>query len=232
MKIAIIGFGKMGKRIHELLQDENIETIIVRTSDQLPKLINQVDVAIEFTRPDQAYHNIRFCLENDIPIVSGTTGWLNQLEEITEICTNNKGCFFYASNFSLGMNIVFEMNRKLAQLIPDGYTCLVEEIHHTSKKDSPSGTAITLAEGIIDSRKEFKTWHNNQINIDESLSILSKREEDVPGTHIISYENTIEKISLNHIAHSRDGFALGAISAAKWIIGKQGIFTMRDLLAF
>lgn len=240
MNILLLGYGKMGQLIgqiaesrgHQLIGKINIDN---RSDlDSLPS--QQIDVAIEFSQPEAAVENIKWALERNIPILSGTTGWLANKPEIEKLTLESNGTFFYASNYSIGVNIFFKVNEFLAKLIneSDGYKASIEEIHHTAKKDAPSGTAITLAEGIVNSISSLKDWHltENTSEIEESLPITSKRIDPAPGTHIISYESEIDTIEISHTAHSRQGFALGAILVAEWIQGKKGVLSMDDFLSF
>lgn len=231
MNIALIGYGKMGKTI-ERVAIERGHHIIARIdkNDDL-NAINAADVAIEFTRPDSAVANITYCVTNNIPVICGTTGWNNDLDKITALIHKEDGALVHASNFSLGVNIFFELNKKLAQMMSDhpSYKLGMQEIHHTEKVDAPSGTAVTLAEGIIEN-SNYKQWHLGTDSNKESVSIDAMREADVKGTHSVSYENHIDTIKIKHTAHSRDGFALGAVIAAEWIVKQKGIFTMKDVL--
>ena len=232
-KVCIVGYGKMGKTIHHLLESENCELThcIKSAEDWDSEKISQCDVAIEFTNPDSAKENIEKLIELNIPVVCGTTGWLSKIEEVHEKVKNSNTAFLYGSNFSLGMNLFFYINEYTAKLMEaGGYMPVIEEIHHTEKLDSPSGTAITLAEGIIQVRSDFTGWVNNISEADNQLSILSIREPNVPGTHSIIYENEIDHIQLTHTAKSRNGFAIGAIKSAKWLIGRKGNFTIRDYI--
>ena len=234
MRAAIIGYGKMGKEIETILLSQGHEiSVIVNDSSQLINLTNgSSDVAIEFSNPESATKNIRYCLENGIPVISGTTGWLEAKSEIDEICNQNNGAFLYASNFSIGVNLFFQLNKQLAALMEpyQDYRAKMHEIHHTSKKDAPSGTAITLAEDIIDHHSRYADWKHGEPLSDGSLEITHDRIAHVPGTHIIQYQSEIDEITIQHKAHSRKGFALGAVLAAEWIINKQGVFTMSDVL--
>lgn len=238
MKIALIGYGKMGKTIEQLAQAKGHKVVLkidVDNRDQLTAgRLAGADVAIEFTRPESAFGNIVAALEAGIPVVSGTTGWLDRLEEIKTICAREKGAFFYASNFSIGVNIFFAVNRYLARMMEQQpqYEIEVEEIHHTQKLDAPSGTAITLAQGILDEISRKKFWVNDKDDNPEALPIISKRIDPAPGTHEIHYHSEIDSITIRHTAHSREGFAAGALMAAEWIVGKQGVFGMGDLLPF
>jgi len=238
MKIALIGYGKMGHAIEEIAvaRGHNIvlKVSIDNLEDNTVEKIRQADVAIEFTGPESAFGNIVRCLEAGVPVVSGSTGWLDRLEEVRSACLQRKGGFLYASNFSVGVNIFFEVNRRLADLMaphPD-YEVRITEIHHTGKKDSPSGTAITLAEQILEKIPRKKEWVNHiSDNLDE-LEILSERIDPAPGTHRIEYSSAIDSIEITHTAHSRKGFALGAVLAAEFIQGKSGLFRMSDVLGF
>ncbi|SOC81498.1 dihydrodipicolinate reductase [Salinimicrobium sediminis] len=230
MKIALLGYGKMGKTIERLAEGRGHE-IIFRITDDIEKYdLQKADVAIDFSVPDAAFNNITTCFRQQIPVVSGTTGWLQQYDDAVKICEENNSAFIYASNFSLGVTLFFELNKQLAQMMKNfpEYKVGIEEIHHTQKLDAPSGTAITLAEQILET-SEKKAWKLDAVAEDE-LRITAKRIENVPGTHIISYDSPVDTIKIEHIAHSRDGFALGAIVAAEWLQHKKGIFSMKDVL--
>ena len=228
MKIALLGYGRMGKEIEKIAINRGHEIIL--KADNENYTLSGVDVAIDFSIPDAAVTNISNCLNNNVPVISGTTGWLNRYDEVKQLCLKNNGAFLYASNFSLGVNIVFELNRQLAILMANQkqYNAAIEEIHHTQKLDAPSGTAITLAEGIIEN-SDYNNWQLDK-DSDESLPITAKRIEGVPGTHTITYTSDEDVINLNHTAKGRKGFALGAVIAAEWIIGKTGVFSMKDVL--
>ncbi len=238
MKIAIIGYGKMGKTIEQLAISKGHEIKLVIDHDNSADLntanLQNIDVAIEFSNPESAYQNILTCINSSIPVVSGTTGWLDKMEDIKTLCRENDGAFFYASNYSIGVNIFFEINRQLAKMMNkfQDYQISMEEIHHTQKLDSPSGTAITLAKGILTNVDRKNSWINEASTDAYQLPIISKRIDKVPGTHNISYESSIDTIDIKHTAHSRIGFAEGAIKAAEWIIGKKGYFGMKDMLGF
>jgi len=240
MKIALIGYGKMGKAIEELSLKAGHEVVCRFTDgDYSHDELSKADVAIEFTLPEAAKTNILACFSLNIPIVVGTTGWYNDFEEIKKIALENGNALFYATNFSLGVNIFFELNKQLARLM-DPYTMYepeMEEIHHTMKKDAPSGTAITLAEGLIANLDRKKGYVNREGEIKREsnpfeLDIISKRIGEVPGTHTISYKSDIDEITITHQAYNRMGFAVGAIKAAEWLHGKRGVFTMNDMLGF
>ncbi|WP_341837571.1 4-hydroxy-tetrahydrodipicolinate reductase [Chitinophaga pollutisoli] len=236
MKIALIGYGKMGKTIEAIATSrghEIVHRIDINSSHLLEKeSLSQADVAIEFTTPETAYHNILKCFDAGVPVVCGTTGWLEKLPEVKATCLEKHQAFLYASNFSIGVNIFFALNQKLAELMAGqpSYSVRMEEIHHTQKKDAPSGTAITLAEQIIDKIPGKTGWVNDPTQDASQLYIHSKRIDPAAGTHIIDYHSTIDDITITHTAHSREGFAAGAVTAAEWIKGKKGIFNMGDVL--
>jgi len=230
MKIALFGYGKMGKTIEQIALEKG-HTIVLKTSGKssLEKII-EADVAIDFSTPKAAVSNIKFCMERHIPIVCGTTGWLDDYDEIIRFCDKCNGAFIHASNFSFGVNIFFRINEYLANLMKPWkeYQVSLEEIHHTEKLDTPSGTAITLAEEII-KNSENKSW-NLKKDQKNNIKITAKRVKDVKGTHTIKYQSEIDTISIQHEAHSRQGFAIGALIAAEWLLGKKGVFTMKDVL--
>lgn len=235
MNLALLGYGKMGKAIEKLAVD--IGHNIVLTANSYTDLKNQfksdlaVDVAIEFSTPEAAFENIKFCLQNDIPVLSGTTGWLDKVAEIETITLANNGTFFYASNFSLGVNLFFKLNKQLAELLANSqYVPKIDETHHIQKVDAPSGTAITLAEEIIKANSKLSGWVNQNTNNTAMLPILSIREGEVSGTHIVKYQGENDEIIIKHKAYNREGFALGALTVAEWIIDKKGVLTMDDFL--
>ena len=235
LRIALIGYGKMGKMIHELAsaKGHNVPLIIdLNQPGQLSDLDEEIDVAIEFSRPDAAVGNIQACLGAGVPVVSGTTGWLQHWDLIANEVNARSGALFYASNYSVGVNIFFALNTWLAEKLRsyDQFDVSVKEIHHTEKLDAPSGTAITLAEGIIQHQPKKTHWINEDANDSHALSIISERMAKVPGTHSVTYASTIDTIKIEHVAHSRIGFAQGALRAAEWLVGKQGIYGMSDLL--
>ncbi len=242
MNILIIGYGKMGKTIEQLALERNhsiVYKIDQNTDDSLEDIdASQVDVAIEFTQPDAAPDNLRFCIENNIPVISGTTGWLSQKDEIETLCKQHHGAFFYASNFSIGVNIFFKLNQYLASLmkaIPD-YQPSMEETHHIHKKDAPSGTAISLAEPIVQALPNIEKWElaeekTNSLS-KKVLPIKAIRKDEVPGTHIVRYSSEIDDIVISHTAHTRKGFALGAVLVAEWVKDKKGVLDMDDFLQF
>ena len=236
MKIALLGYGKMGKAIEAIALNEGDEIVLKidanNTNALTPEALTKADVAIEFSRPESAFANIKLCLENRVPVVSGTTGWLDRFDEAKLLCAQNNGAFLYASNFSIGVNIFFAINRKLAEMMGHQpvYGVKIEETHHIHKLDAPSGTGITLANGIIDNIPGKKTWQEGDTNDESVVSIHSYREGEVPGTHVITYDSPIDSIRIEHKAHSREGFAKGALQAARWLVGKEGIFGMKDML--
>ena len=227
MKIALLGYGRMGQAIEKIAIDRG-HTIVAKIDKDNPDEAYQADVAINFSVPMAAYENITSAIDKKIPVVCGTTGWLDRLDEVETLCQKNEGAFLYASNFSLGVNLFFELNVKLADMMQKQplYTASIEEIHHTQKLDKPSGTAITLAEGIPSAGN---LWHLVEDN-GEGVPITSIRKDEVPGTHTVTHRSEIDEISITHTAHNRTGFALGAIIAAEWIQNKKGIFSMRDVL--
>lgn len=230
MNIALLGYGRMGKSIEAIALKRN-HTISLKISDSDSIFdFSNTDVAIDFSIPSVAVSNIKKALDANIPVISGTTGWLDQYDEILDYCKAKNGTFLYASNFSLGVNIFFEINNRLSQLMANlpEYSTEIEEIHHTKKLDAPSGTAITLAEQIIENTN-YKNWTLEPAKSNE-IHIEAKRIEDVPGTHEITYNSEIDSINIKHTAHSRQGFAMGAVIAAEWIKDKKGIFSMRDVL--
>lgn len=231
MKIALIGFGKMGKAIAGLAETRGHELIKIDVGDSINSLDHhKPDVAIEFTTPDAAPENIRFCLSHDIPVVCGTTGWLIEMEGIKNLCLKHQGSFFYASNYSLGVNLFFKLNNYLAKMMEGkGYQVAIHEIHHTQKKDAPSGTAISLAEGILKNNTDWNAWSQNP-DQPTSIRITSERKDPYPGTHEITYSGKTDQIRIEHIAHSREGFAAGALAVAEWLPGKKGNLSMDDFL--
>ncbi|NND80311.1 MAG: 4-hydroxy-tetrahydrodipicolinate reductase [Maribacter sp.] len=230
MNIALFGYGKMGKMIEQIALNRGHQIVAKIDVDTTEINFSEMDVAIDFSMPTAAFNNIKRCIDNKVPIISGTTGWLNDYDKAVHYCNEHRGSFIYASNFSLGVNIFFELNEYLAKMMSHlkQYEVGMEEIHHTQKLDSPSGTAITLAEGIIANSK-YKNWSLEQGNEDEII-IHSKRRDAVPGTHKVDYQSRVDSIAIKHTAHNREGFALGAVIAAEWIKGKTGVFSMRDVL--
>jgi 4-hydroxy-tetrahydrodipicolinate reductase len=235
MKIALVGYGKMGKTIEKIALERGHE-ITGRIDINNQQDFNTVvaDAAIEFSHPDAAFNNVKRCIERNIPVVCGTTGWLAQKDEIEKLVSEKNAAFFYASNYSLGVNIFFQLNEHLASMMKglEGYKVRMEEIHHTEKKDAPSGTAITLAEGIIKHLPELKGWVNESKSNQDELPITSLRVAQVPGTHTITYHSGIDAIEIKHTAFTREGFALGAVMVAEWLKDKKGSLNMTDFLKF
>lgn len=241
MNVLILGYGKMGKIISQIAEERGhhiMAKINIENVDDLKKLDTaSVDVAIEFSQPESAYGNIKWCLEHKVPVVVGTTGWLDKKGELEAYCRTHNGAFFYASNFSIGVNLFFKVNRHLAKLMADqkAYSVSIEEVHHTEKKDAPSGTAISLAEGILDNMDGMRDWKSTEEmdgREEGVIPITSKRIDPAPGTHIITYQSEIDDIEIKHTAHNRKGFALGAVLVAEWIKDKKGVLTMNDFLDF
>ena len=236
MKIALIGYGKMGKTIEELAIQKGHEIVLKIGQDNLIEFndtnIQKADVCIEFTSPEAAFENVTKCLNAGIPTVCGTTAWLQHLKEAQDICIAKNTAFLYASNFSVGVNLFFQINEYVAQLMSkyEAYNVSMEEIHHTQKKDAPSGTAVTLAEGILKNYPSKKTWVNSADSKQDELSIISKRIDPAPGTHAITYHSEIDDITITHTAHSRIGFASGALLAAEFLANKKGLYTMKEVL--
>jgi 4-hydroxy-tetrahydrodipicolinate reductase len=236
MNIALLGYGQMGKEIEQIALSRGHRVALIIDKDNLHDLnasnLTNIDVAIEFSRPESAVANFKICFESNVPVVAGTTGWLDKLPEVISLCDQHQTGFFYASNFSLGVNIFFALNRKLAALMApfNQYQVRMNEIHHTRKLDAPSGTAITLAEGILAETQRFDRWVNILEAEPNELPITSERIGDVPGTHEIFYESPIDTITIRHEAHNRKGFATGAVLAAEFMKGKKGYFGMNDLL--
>lgn len=230
MKIALLGYGKMGLAIEKIAVSKGHEIVLRKSKNNTFDGLERADVAIDFSVPDSAVTHISECLNRGIPVVSGTTGWLQHYPEMTKLCQEKNGAFIYGSNFSLGVNLFFLLNEKLAKMMRDfpDYKVELEEIHHTQKLDAPSGTAISLANQIIENTN-YTAWQLGQTHNDV-IGIEAKRIENVPGTHCVLYKSAIDEIEIKHTAHNREGFAQGAIIAAEWILGKKGIFTMKDVL--
>ncbi|WP_100612372.1 4-hydroxy-tetrahydrodipicolinate reductase [Confluentibacter lentus] len=231
MKIALLGYGRMGQTIEQIAIKRGHTIVLKVDKDDTAYDITKADVAIDFSIPDVAFNNISMCLNHQVPVISGTTGWLHDYDKAIALCKEKKGAFIYASNYSLGVNIFFELNKVLAKMMSNlkQYNISLEEIHHTKKLDAPSGTAISLANDIIAKHNTYENWALHEGN-DTTIPIIAKRIEDVPGTHTVTYESDVDTITIEHIAHNRGGFALGAVIAAEWIVGKTGIFTMNDVL--
>ena len=245
MKIALLGYGKMGKEIEKLALEKGHSMILKVDVDNAANFLisdlTKADAAIEFSTPNSVYNNIMKCFETNVPVVVGTTGWFDKLEEVKKICKEKNQTIFYSSNYSIGVNIFFELNKKLAQMMnkQNNYDVAIEEIHHTQKLDAPSGTAIALANDIIQNFDKKKQWQlavdrqqlENKIqNQSDKILITAIRKENIPGTHTIKYESSVDSIEIKHTAHNRKGFAVGALMAAEWIVGKKGTFGMQDLL--
>ncbi|RYJ42163.1 4-hydroxy-tetrahydrodipicolinate reductase [Flavobacterium beibuense] len=230
MKIALLGYGKMGKVIERIALERGHEIVLRKSGQDTFDGLENADVAIEFSIPDAAVENITECFNRNVPVISGTTGWLEHYPEVAKLCEEKSGAFIYGSNFSLGVNIFFQLNEYLAKMMSKltQYKVSMEEIHHTQKLDAPSGTAISLAKGVIEN-SNYSSWALENAKEDEIL-IDAKRIENVPGTHSIFYDSEVDSIEIKHTAHSREGFALGSVVAAEWIFGKKGIFTMKDVL--
>jgi len=237
MKIGLIGYGKMGRTIEGIAVERGHDVVLKIDLDNLDELnasnLSKTNVVIEFTGPHSAYNNVMQCLQAGVPVICGSTGWLEKYEAVKKYCLSANGTLLYASNFSVGVNIFFEVNKRLAELMatrPD-YNIMMTEIHHTQKKDAPSGTAITLAEQILEKIPRKKSWVNSKSNNDADLEIISERIDPAPGIHKVKYSSSIDEIEITHTAHSRHGFALGAVLAAEFIYDKKGIFTMKDVLS-
>lgn len=234
MKILLLGYGKMGKAIEKIALERGHEIAGRVDSKDLSQIAtSNADVAIEFSQPEAAYDNIITCLQNNIPVVCGTTGWLDKKADIEKHTAASNGTFFYASNYSIGVNLFFKLNQQLAGMMKtfDQYNVTIDETHHTEKKDAPSGTAITLAESVIQTGLK-KTWVKEKAQQADELAIESFRIDDVPGTHTVKYTSVIDDIEIRHIAHSREGFARGAVLVAEWLPGKKGVLSMIDFLKF
>ena len=230
MNIGLFGYGKMGKMIENSAIQRN-HTIVAKVDVDTKEVdYSAMDMAIDFSSPKAAFNNIKSCLEHNVPVISGTTGWLKDYDKVISLCKENNGAFIYASNFSLGVNLFFELNSYLAKMMSNlpQYRVSIEETHHLQKLDAPSGTAISLAEGII-ANSDYKGWQMEKIQ-DQHVSVISKRIADEYGTHVVSYENLVDEIVIKHKANNREGFALGAVVAAEWLNGKKGVFTMKEVL--
>jgi len=230
MKIALLGYGRMGKAIERIAIERGHKIVLKIDVDHPQFDIKQADIAIDFSNPSAAYENLKNCVNNCVPVVCGTTGWLSRYDEFTDYCNQKNGAFIYASNFSIGVNLFFNVNEYLAKMMNNikGYEVELEEVHHIHKIDAPSGTAITLAEQIIENSDRDK-WKVDSAKQNELL-IKVKREGEVPGTHSIAYRSKVDAIEIKHTAFNRDGFAYGAVIAAEWLLGKQGVFGMKDVL--
>jgi 4-hydroxy-tetrahydrodipicolinate reductase len=238
MRVAIIGYGKMGHQIEHTLNERGHEVALIIDVDNMAEFTAEgmrgVDVAIEFTAPDAALDNIKKCIEIGVPVVCGTTAWTTRLPEVEALCRERDGAFFYASNYSIGVNVMFALNRELARIMnrfPE-YDVTVEETHHTQKKDAPSGTAITIAEGIVEELDRKTEWVGHTTTTPRELEVTSIRRSTVAGIHTVTYESPVDVLSLSHTIKERSGLALGAVLAAEFLAGKKGIYTMNDLLDF
>lgn len=238
ISIALIGYGKMGKAIEAIALQKGHRIVLKIDADNQDEFttanLQKCDVAIEFTSPHSAIDNIKKCIDAGIPVVSGSTGWLEEWENVKSHCEQKNGSLLYASNFSIGVNIFFEINKKLAALMAPhkDYNVMVEEIHHTAKQDAPSGTAITLAEQILQEHPSKNKWVNQHTDKQDELTIISKRIDPAPGTHYVRYSSPVDEIEIIHTANSRQGFAAGAVLAAEFIVGKKGIHSMKEVLGF
>jgi len=236
MKLALIGYGRMGQEIERIALSRGHEIVLIidvnNQDDFVSENIKKAQVAIAFTVPESAVDIYKKCFDNNVPVVSGTTGWLERWNEVVAYCNDKNSAFFYASNFSLGVNVFFELNKKLARFMKpfDQYKATMTEVHHTRKLDAPSGTAISLAEDLISQRGIYNGWVNGLTDDHGKLEIISVREGDVPGIHTINYDSEVDFIEITHSAKSRKGFAFGSVLAAEYLAGKTGIFSMKDLL--
>ena len=230
MKIALLGYGKMGQVIERIALERGHEIVLKKDETNTFEGLSNADVAIDFSVPTAAVDNISSCFHANVPVISGTTGWLEHYDAVVALCNEKKGAFISSSNFSLGVNLFFELNEYLAKIMSkfDNYTVDMEEIHHTQKLDAPSGTAISLAKGVI-KNSSYTNWTLDHPKKDQ-IHIETKRIGTVPGTHTVTYNSAVDAIEIKHTAHNREGFALGAVIAAEWIIGKKGVFTMKDVL--
>ncbi len=237
MKIVLLGYGKMGRAIEEIALQKGHEVVckvgIENLEDRTAENVNKGDVVIEFSSPDSAYENVKLCIENGVPVVCGSTGWLDKYDEVKKLAEQKNGGLLYASNFSVGVNIFFAVNKKLAELMAPHkeYEVDLKEVHHTQKLDAPSGTAITLAQQVLNSIERKKKWVNEPSKKEDELVIISERTDPAPGTHIINYHSDVDDICITHTAHSRKGFASGAVLAAEFMAKKKhGVFSMKDVL--
>ncbi|MEO8517421.1 MAG: 4-hydroxy-tetrahydrodipicolinate reductase [Flavobacterium sp.] len=233
MKIALLGYGKMGKVIERIALERGHEIVLRKSSTSNYEGLSNADVAIDFSVPDSAVCNISECFNTNIPVICGTTGWLEHYDEMISLCNAKNGGFIYGSNFSLGVNVFFELNNYLAKIMSnlEQYKVSMEEIHHTQKLDAPSGTAISLANGIIEN-SDYTGWTLENNEQTKQIHIDAKRIENIPGTHSVFYDSEVDQIEIKHTAHNREGFALGAVIAAEWLKDKKGVFTMKDVLNF
>jgi 4-hydroxy-tetrahydrodipicolinate reductase len=230
MKIALLGYGKMGKTIERLAKGRGHSIVYKSSSETTKGNLDEADVGIDFSTPETASENIKSCLKAGIPVVSGTTGWLENYNEVIKFCEDSNGSFIYASNFSIGVNLFFNLNEQLARIMRPWheYKVSIEEIHHIQKKDAPSGTAISIAEGIM--KHSNKIGWKLERTEEEEIEIIAKRIDKVNGLHEVVYTSDIDSLSIKHEAHSREGFAIGALLASEWLQPKKGVFTMKDVL--
>jgi len=230
MKIALLGYGKMGQTIERIALERGHEIVLKKDEFNTYEGLSNADVAIDFSIPAVAVDNISNCFYANVPVISGTTGWLDRYDEMAALCKEKNGAFISSSNFSLGVNLFFGLNEYLAKMMSKfgSYSVEMEEIHHTQKLDAPSGTAISLAKGVIEN-SDYTNWTLEKAK-ENQIHIEAVRTENVPGTHTVTYSSEVDTIEIKHTAHNRDGFALGAVIAAEWIVGKHGIFTMKDVL--
>jgi 4-hydroxy-tetrahydrodipicolinate reductase len=238
MKIILLGYGKMGKAIEKEALSQGHEVVLTVDEHNSATItlsdLQQADVAIEFSRPEAAFDNLQRCIDAGLPVVSGTTGWLDRMETLKSYCEEKGGAFLYASNFSIGVNLFFQLNKTLTKLMAahTQYLPRMEEIHHTQKLDAPSGTAITLAKGLLENYPARSYWTLDPSTDEHALVISAKRIDLVPGTHTISWDSEVDSIEIKHTAHSRKGFVVGALLAAEWLVGKKGCFGMEDVLGY
>lgn len=236
MKIALLGYGRMGQLIHQMVEADGKHSVVLtihaeNAATLTIDALREADVAIDFSVPDSAVQNINLALSAGLPVVSGTTGWLQQWEQVTEKVEATNGAFLHAANFSIGVNLFFALNKKLAELMAShDYDVSIKETHHIHKKDAPSGTAIALADEILKNVKSKERWVLDQATTDKELLILAERKDEVTGTHSVQFQSSIDSLTIQHEAYNRNGFASGALLAAEWLIGKRGIFTMQDVL--
>jgi 4-hydroxy-tetrahydrodipicolinate reductase len=236
MRIALLGYGRMGKVIEGIAVSRGHEIVlkidVANQNDVHSISKSTVDAVIEFSSPEAAFENLKICMQKAVPTVSGTTGWLNKKSEIENLCLQHGGAFFYASNYSIGVNLFFRLNKILAKMMSpySNYKASMDEIHHTMKLDAPSGTAITLAEGVVENNDQYTDWVNDKTPEEGQVNIHSIREGLVPGTHTVRFQSEIDKIEITHEAFGREGFALGAVMAAEWLVDKTGVKSMDDLL--
>ena len=236
MKLALLGYGKMGREIEKIALARQHQIVLkidaYNLNELTPENLAMAEVAIDFSTPGSAFSNIIKCFESGIPVVCGTTGWHDRLDEVKKLCAHGDHTFFYASNFSLGVNVFFALNKFLATLMDPltNYDVSLKEVHHIHKLDAPSGTAITLANDLIARVQRKKHWELNQAVDPASLKISAVREDEVPGTHVVTYDSEVDTIEISHVAKSRTGFALGAVLAAEFLPGKRGVFTMEDMM--